>query len=223
MATQRRTTDLAERRRLAPRSRVAAYGANTLEQRFGSQPMLDYRAGRSSGICPIGVLEWTRPWWPFGKKRLNWRQVQMSALKRGDWTLLSTALARGEVLTPVQLQKAVFLMQELLPKDVQPEEPYVFIPHNYGPFSGDVYDDARDLAERGSVEISVPAAGGYVRYRATESGIQQGEVLTRKLSVETVRHAQAIVDWVRAQSFAGLVSAVYDRYPAYRVNSIFRG
>ena len=80
--------------------------------------------------------------------------METATLQRKDWTLLAIALAGGLPLSPAQLQKAVFLFGEQMPKDVLPEDFYDFQPYNYGPFCRDVYTDAEELAAEGLVEIS---------------------------------------------------------------------
>jgi hypothetical protein len=148
---------------------------------------------------------------------------EINAIKKQDWTLLAVALAGGQPLSPVQLQKSVFLLQELLPSDQIAEENYEFVPHNYGPFCSEVYADASALADAGLVSI-VPVPGErYTEYVASPTCVRQGEALARTLHPEVSGYARRIVDWVRSQSFRSLVSAIYERYPQYRVNSIFRG
>jgi len=142
-------------------------------------------------------------------------------MDRSDRTALALALAGDRGLTPVQLQKAVFLLQELVPAQA---DRYCFTPHNYGPFCGEVYDDARNLQANGVVSISERGASGYPEYRITADG--QESVSARSadgLNQEEVAHARRIVEWVQRQSFRGLVSAIYERWPEYRVKSVFRG
>jgi uncharacterized phage-associated protein len=147
--------------------------------------------------------------------------MEKSTLVKRDWTLLAISLAEGQPLSPVQLQKSVFLFGELLPRKALPEDFYKFVAYNYGPFCPEVYEDAETLAEEGLVQISSVTAHGYSQYAATPEGIAEGERLRELLPSRVAEHAKAIVDWVRAQSFRGLVSEIYRRYPKYRVNSVF--
>lgn len=148
----------------------------------------------------------------------------MKVTSKEQLTLLVLGLAGGKPLSPVQLQKAVFLLQERLPEDALSKTAhYEFEPHNYGPFCSAVYDDARELSERGFASISTAEKGNFQTYSASERAIERAKSITEKLEPETVALAQNIVDWVRAQSFRSLVSAIYKEYPGYRVNSIFNG
>jgi hypothetical protein len=156
-----------------------------------------------------------------GAGRVKGELMETATLQKKDWTMLAIALAAGQPLAPVQLQKSVFLFGELLPDEVLPEDFYEFIPYNYGPFCPEVYRDAERLAEEGLVQISSVTAHGYSQYAATPQGIAEGDRLRKLLPSRVAEHARVIVDWVRAQTFSGLVSEIYRRYPAYRVNSVF--
>lgn len=139
-----------------------------------------------------------------------------------DWTLLVLSAAEGRSLSPVQLQKAVFLLGQVLKNSSPGIEFYEFIPYYFGPFCARVYADARELAAEGLAFISPSPAGGWVEYGATQEGLARGKELQRKLDPGILRQLNRIVDWVRSHSFAEIVTAIYEKYPEYRVNSIFR-
>lgn len=147
----------------------------------------------------------------------------MPTLEKKDWTLLALALADGKPLSPVQLQKAVFLFQKMMPEETVTADYYNFTPYNYGPFSSAVYDDVNTLAEEGLAKVSYVASQGYRDYSATPEGVAAGKELAAKLPKDTAEYAGTLIDWVRQQSFTSLVSAVYQKFPEYKVNSVFRG
>jgi hypothetical protein len=149
--------------------------------------------------------------------------METSTLLKRDWTLLAIALADGKPLSPVQLQKSVFLFGKLLPAEALPEDFYAFEPYNYDPFCSEVYRDAEELAGEGLVQISSVSAHGYSQYSATSEGLAERDRLVELLPSGVVEHARVIVEWVRAQTFRGLISAIYDKYPEYRANSVFAG
>ena len=146
--------------------------------------------------------------------------MEIATLQKKDWTLLAIAFADGMPLSPVQLQKSLFLFGELLPDEVWSEDFYEFEPYNYGPFCSAVYRDAEALAEAGLVQI-IPSAQGYLQYSATRDGLAQRDRLCGMLTEDVVGYARQLIEWVRAQSFRGLLSEIYRRYPQYRVNSVF--
>jgi hypothetical protein len=140
---------------------------------------------------------------------------------RRKWVLLALSLAEGQPLSPVQLQKTIFLFGELLPKGAVPNDFYEFVPDNYGPFCGEVYDDARWLAREGLASVGKFPGADYQQYAATERGIVEGRKFSRTLPNPVREYSKKLAAWVREQSFKSLVSAIYQQFPKYKVNSVF--
>ncbi len=55
-----------------------------------------------------------------------------------EWLLIALAHRRGQVMTPAQIQKAMFLMRMEAAAYVG-DRFYDFIPYNYGPFDAAVH------------------------------------------------------------------------------------
>ncbi len=68
-------------------------------------------------------------------------------MKPQDWTLLAISAAKGRGLSPIQLQKSLFLLERRLSKEELGEQFYEFVPYNYGPFDVKIYQDAKYLDE----------------------------------------------------------------------------
>jgi hypothetical protein len=149
--------------------------------------------------------------------------TRSTRLSKSDRTLLALGMAEGNLLTPVQLQKAVFLLQKLLPPEIIDGDSYDFVPYNYGPFCAEVYDDAVSMKDEDLVEVSRLPGRDYLVYAATSVGVDRSAGIAARLPDAVAQHAQTIVAWVRRQSFSSLVRAIYERYPEYRANSIFQG
>jgi hypothetical protein len=99
---------------------------------------------------------------------------------------------------------------------------YAFVPHNYGPFAKEIYTDAELLASRGLISIEQDP-NAYARYLITASGRDRvREYLVDRVSNRVQEYLGSVVDWAQKQSFSGLVKSIYEKYPAYRVNSVFR-
>jgi hypothetical protein len=160
---------------------------------------------------PAGVRR-VRPWFTFGGEDL----------RRRDWTLLTLAAGRGAALTPVQLQKVLFVLGREVPEAVG-RDYYEFRPYNYGPFSSKVYDDLDALTRLGFVAVSGPFRGqSWATYAATLEGIAASEDARAGLPEATGRYIDSLVKWARSLSFQQLVSAIYRMYPEQRANSIFK-
>jgi hypothetical protein len=144
----------------------------------------------------------------------------MDQMNRQDWTLLAISFGGEAGLSPVQLQKSLFLLGRELPEDLG--EFYTFVAHNYGPFSKAIYHDAELLAGQGLVAISSAPWQSYPVYRVTGSGAARAEALVQSAGPAAAGYLRTVVKWARSRSFAELVSAIYAKYPEFRVNSVFQ-
>jgi hypothetical protein len=143
-------------------------------------------------------------------------------MQRRDWTLLAIAAAEGSPLTPVQLQKSLFLLGRGVPQAVGAEF-YQFEPYDYGPFDAAVYRDAEALAAEHLIEIERPLGLRYSVYRSTPEGQGLAVGLRQRAPTRAVDYLSTLVRWTRSLTFAQLVRAVYAAYPEFRVRSVFSG
>jgi uncharacterized protein YwgA len=141
-----------------------------------------------------------------------------------DWLLLFLAFEgapRG--LDPVRLQKGMFLFAQ--EADVPAGQKYDFRPYNYGPMSTDIYSDLDELVARGLVE-RVPVEGqSWSRYKPTETGVRLGSELLDNAKAkhdDAAHHLYETKRSVAAMTFNALLEDVYDRYPKYASESLFR-
>lgn len=140
---------------------------------------------------------------------------------RQDWLLMALATRDGEPMDPVQIQKAMFLLGREIADEVGSGF-YRFRPHNYGPFDSDIYIDIQRMATRGLISIA-QSSRGTRSFSITPEGLRQGSELLRKLDPAIRSYLERIVRWVCSLSFAGLVRAIYERYPEFKQNSVFVG
>jgi len=143
-------------------------------------------------------------------------------VRRKDWTLLAICAADAKGLSPVQLQKTLFLLGRELPEEVG-HAYYDFRPYHYGPFDRTVYSDAEVLAESGHVAITQRDGESWSRYLATAKGCERAEAIKKEAPASAVAYLQRVVDWALRQSFQQLVRSIYARYPEMRANSVFQG
>lgn len=144
-------------------------------------------------------------------------------MNRRDLLLSVLTTANGAPFTPVQIQKAVFLIARNAPKIVTDGPNYEFAPYDYGPFDRNVYLDAELLSAAGDVVVAPSPEGRWSTYAASESGRIRGQKLLDNLPAQLREYLAAVSKWVRAQSFGSLVRSIYDQYPEMRENSIFKG
>ena len=143
-------------------------------------------------------------------------------MQRKDWVLLALAAANGEMVSPVQLQKSLFLIGENLPEYVG-EDYYRFTPYHYGPFDSSVYDDALTLRDEGLVMVAPSSEGRWHEYAATSAGVAEAQRLRAELPAPAAKYVETLVRWIHGLSFEDLLRAVYSAYPHMRVASVFRG
>jgi hypothetical protein len=142
-------------------------------------------------------------------------------LENRDWTLLVIAAAKGNVMTPVQLQKSLFLLsRNLNPRQLKLDSLYNFRPYDYGPFDSNVYSDAEKLGAAESVSISND--GRYRTYSITPRGHARAQSLLERLEAGVAKYLDDVVNWVLTKNFGDLVRAIYKNYPEMRENSVFK-
>jgi len=142
-------------------------------------------------------------------------------MERMDWALLAISHAKGAGLSPVQLQKSLFLLGKELPGEVGPDF-YSFVPHNYGPFDSAIYTDAALLSGMGLVTRN-NSGRGFVEYAPTPDGLAYAEKLKANAPGKAVGYLGRVVPWTQGLTFAALVRAIYAKYPEFRENSVFQG
>ncbi len=143
-------------------------------------------------------------------------------MDRANWNLLVLSGADGESLSPVQLQKCLFLLGKAFPDEISGEGFYDFQPYNYGVFDADVYSDAERMQKKGLTRIA-PTGGGWKEYAATPEGLAAAGEVRMQIPANVADYIPRLVSWARSLSFADLVRAVYERFPETREKSIFKG
>ena len=142
-------------------------------------------------------------------------------MTRQDWLLLVLAAAGRKPLSPLQLQKSLFLVGYDLAKLVGADF-YTFRPFDYGPFDATVYRDAEEQAAQGLVTIRSHPVTKRV-FSLTTTGVTWVRVLETELPASAVRHCRYVVQWAQSQTFQELTQAIYEQFPAYAERSVLPG
>jgi uncharacterized protein len=143
-----------------------------------------------------------------------------ASISRRDWALLALAASPDKALSPVQIQKTLFLFKKQSP--VKPQAFYNFKPYNYGPFDVNVYGDLQTLEFEGLVDRAQSSRGRFTEYKLTIKGLDQAKQLRKHASGDALSCLHKVADKTRAMSFSELVRAIYREYPEYKKNSVFR-
>jgi hypothetical protein len=134
------------------------------------------------------------------------------------------AMAAGKDATysPVQIQKLLFLVDKRLSRHTGGPH-FNFQPYHYGPFDSAVFAVLDSLETRGFVHIDRNPDQRCRSYRLTPTGQTKGQQILDSLNKPVAEYITRLSKFVRAQTFAQLVSAIYKAYPETRVNSVFQG
>lgn len=147
----------------------------------------------------------------------------VSLLTRQQVLLAILAASQGRPYSPVQIQKAVFLVTENLPHLVGEGARFNFEPYDYGPFDQAVYAETERLQVAGLAEVIHQNGVRWSRYAASDRGVQKGEEYLKRMAPREREYIKTVAAWVRSQPFEKLVKSIYAQYPQMKVNSIFRG
>ena len=143
-------------------------------------------------------------------------------LTRQDWLLLALSKSPDGRMSPVQIQKALFLFGQEA-GDLIGTEFYSFKPYDYGPFDAAIYDDLRWMKREGHVADEWRPGRRWKNYMITKSGQNAALGLEKDAEARLADFIGRIVEWVKARSFSDLLRSVYAAYPDFAVNSVFRG
>jgi len=143
-------------------------------------------------------------------------------MRPGGWVLLALCAAERHSLTPVQLQKSLFLLGKRRSSDVG-KPFYHFRAYDYGPFDVAVYADADGLAAEGLVSVDRSMGRSLRRFVLTADGEAEAKRLAAAVPEGAVAYLRKVVPWAQSLSFNELVRAIYEAYPETRANSVFNG
>ena len=141
-------------------------------------------------------------------------------MNRIDWALLTIAAGGYEPLTPVVLQKSLFIVGKNC-ADVVAGTFYQFEPWDYGPFDADVYDDARELEELGLIARPHVVDRQWRDFRITRAGLCKARELRASVPPDVLRYISTVVKWAQELTFTQLVRAVITRYPEMGTAMVF--
>jgi|AP95_1055475.scaffolds.fasta_scaffold56069_2 hypothetical protein len=142
-------------------------------------------------------------------------------MDRKEILLLATLAAGDSGLTPVQLQKSLFLIGESKLQGV-PDTYYKFIPYNYGPFDAAIYAEADELSAAGHIAQNPVQGRSWTIYNVTVAGENSAQQIKSTCPGDLAEYIKSVVDWTKSLSFSGLLRSIYAAYPQFRENSVFQ-
>ena len=129
-----------------------------------------------------------------------------------DWLLLAIAAAGEAGLSPIQLQRSLFLLSQKRKTHVGPDF-YQFEPGDAWPFSRALYEDLDAFVAVGDVVKEYRTESTRSVFRLAESGRTLAEELQPRLKPEASSYLEEAVAWVTEQSTLDL----FHKTPTIRV------
>jgi uncharacterized protein len=124
-------------------------------------------------------------------------------------------------LDKLRMQKAVFLIA--MRGTDRLRALYAFEPYNWGPYSGALTSDVRELVNEDYLTIEKEPLQQYGRYRTTPDGEEEAAVIWESLAPKEREFVRTVRGYVTSKSFNHLLREVYAAYPEYAANSRFTG
>lgn len=145
---------------------------------------------------------------------------ELTVVTRRYWPVLALSFSPDNKLTPLQMQKALFLIGQNLPAFVGANY-YDFKPYNYGPFDATIYRDLDESCDEGFVALHPVPDRDWSEYEITRAGVELAERVGGSLSEGALDYIDRVVVWTRSTPFADLLGAIYREYPKYAAKSLF--
>lgn len=142
-------------------------------------------------------------------------------LTRQDWLLLTLSKSPGGTMSPVQIQKALFLFGQEVGSSIGAQY-YSFVAYDYGPFDAAIYADLRRLMREGHVRGEWSQGRSWKNYALTPEGRRTALVLESDADARLAEFLGRIAVWVKGRSFSDLLRSIYAAYPEFAANSVFR-
>lgn len=142
-------------------------------------------------------------------------------MKPRDWLLIFLLPRHNEPvqIDPLRIIKGLFLLTKEAP--LPQSEAYAFVPHYWGPFSKEVYDDLDNLEAEGCVKRTTVMGKSWRFAELTEKGIATAKGLVKDVPKLALSKLEASKGEATTRSFNDLLRYVYSRYPEFATNSIW--
>jgi len=134
--------------------------------------------------------------------------------ERQKFILYVLGLIDDGIISPIQVQKLLFLIEKKIPNIVNGF--FNFEPYDYGPFDKVIYEELEYLKNAGFIQ---DVYIDNVKHSKIKSKIDVGI----QIPSETLERIKKISQFVKECTFKELLVAIYNAYPEMAVNTVFKG
>lgn len=151
------------------------------------------------------------------------RRSDMNSLSNRQKILLLVFqnLKNNKKLDPIQIQKAIFLIEKECIENKNFAKTFNFVPYNYGPFDKDIYNDLQTLIQKNFVASEWN--GNIKQYKTTEDTalFDYSNELVTHYGETFIDNVKNITDFVSNLSFDELLNWLYNKYPEMAEKTVY--
>ena len=138
-------------------------------------------------------------------------------------TLLLFIASGQERLDPIRIMKGLFVFTMEAPEKWLPrEQRYEFVPYSYGPYSSQISNDLSQLSLLRYLDTEYVPGRSWAYYTSSDKGKKAAETLASTFDKAALDYLRRLRQFVAGLSFRELLNVVYQKYPDYAVNSVFK-
>ena len=136
-------------------------------------------------------------------------------MNKKDLILHVLSLAENRSLSPVQIQKLLFLIDERISHSIIGGKFFNFKPYDFGPFDKQIYIELDSLITDGLIDVEYIEKVKYFHLKDISLSTQINSEINDKI--------KNLCAFVKKCSFKELLTAIYNEYPSMAVNTVFKG
>ncbi|HZV12518.1 MAG TPA: hypothetical protein VFA55_04840 [Candidatus Kapabacteria bacterium] len=128
----------------------------------------------------------------------------------------------NSILDPIRIMKGIFVISKKAASDVLTKiDRYEFVPYMYGPFSQEIYDNLGVLTNVGMVAPVTKLWQSWQYYELTPKGKEAAKLVLNEYDSGLRKFIGEVCAFVQNNTFATLLSKIYEEFPKYAVKSVF--
>lgn len=143
-------------------------------------------------------------------------------MTKQDWLLLIIDAMGENPASPMEIQKALFLLgKNLNDQDRQCDNFYEFRAGDLGPEYIEIYEHTRVLESEKMIFIHF-TLNGYSEFEIRVKGHKKASQLQLLLSEKTNKYIEDVIKWLRSTPYSLVIASILNNFPEMGAKAIFR-